>query len=122
MQNEETDCREIVCCDNSLWSYSSESPPPPPPSQPPACSKSVNSIPPTGGTLNLCRPVMFVVTASGAFGYQWQLDGVDIEGETSQNYIIPAATGLDAGTYTVTVFGDQDCEITSEDAVLAVLS
>ncbi len=62
----------------------------------------------------------FSITVSGESPFfQWQKDGVDISGETSNNFMINSAQQSDAGMYTCIV--TNDCgTVTSDQAVLAV--
>lgn len=65
-------------------------------------------------------PVILSVQTDGdAFGYQWTLDGVPINGATGSSLVINAAGPEDAGAYRVSVFGE--CHVAhSEAATLAI--
>jgi hypothetical protein len=47
--------------------------------------------------------VSFNVSASGATGYQWRKDGIDISGANSSTYTKSSVQLADAGLYTVLV-------------------
>jgi hypothetical protein len=69
-------------------------------------------------------PISYTVTAtnpanSGALTYQWQRNGVNIEGATSDTLNIPVAGFDDAGVYTVLV-GNDGGQVTSSGATLTV--
>ncbi len=65
--------------------------------------------------------VTFTVVATGSnLTYQWQKDGNDISGATSDSYTITGATSADEGDYTCTV--TSDCgTATSDAATLSLL-
>jgi glucose/arabinose dehydrogenase len=54
---------------------------------------------PASQTINAGQPVTFTVTASGTppLAYQWQRNGVNIDGATSSSYTIPVVTNADNG-------------------------
>ncbi len=66
--------------------------------------------------------VTFNVGSSGTypFQFQWKFNGVNLPGATSSVYVIPAATGTNAGNYLVTV-GNFAGSVTSSNATLSVL-
>ncbi len=75
-----------------------------------AASLVVNELPsitgdPVGGSVCRGGSIMLTVTATGASGYQWRLNGSDIGGATSSTYTITNAQVADAGTY--------DCVVTN---------
>ncbi|MCL5098655.1 MAG: immunoglobulin domain-containing protein, partial [Candidatus Omnitrophica bacterium] len=74
-------------------------PPPPPPSAP------VITVQPASQTVTAGANVTFSVTATGTapLAYQWQKDGVNINGATSQNLTLSIITTADAGSYRVIV-------------------
>lgn len=62
------------------------------------------STQPSALTVNSGTSATLQVGASGAsMAYQWYRNGSAIAGATKAGYTIPAATGADAGSYTVTV-------------------
>ena len=64
--------------------------------------------------------VTFSVTATGSnLTYQWQKDGSDISGATSDTYTINGVSSTDAGSYTCDVTGDCG-SVTSNSATLTV--
>lgn len=67
--------------------------------------------------------IFFVETeGSGNVNYQWYLDGVAIDGETSDTLIVPSASLADSSdNYTVEVSYDADAGIVSDSAQLIVL-
>ncbi len=105
-----TDCQEIVCCNEAIFGYSSEVP----------CDGPEITVQPQGGSISLGEGFILSVTATGASRYQWKLNGEDIPGATQNIYVILAATGLDAGTYSVVVFGEDECRILSDDVELTI--
>ena len=62
------------------------------------------TLQPTNQYVNLGDPVSFVADAFGspAPTYQWQLNGVDIDGAIDLTYSIAAITPADIGDYTIT--------------------
>lgn len=67
-------------------------------------------------------PAGFRVTALGATGWQWKLNGTDIPGANAATYSVsPYATPAKAGSYTVTVTGPNG-SATSQPATLTVLN
>ncbi len=63
--------------------------------------------------------VTFSVTATGATGYQWRKDGVDIPGATQSSYTISSVTSSDVGNYDCVV--SNDCgSVTSNQASLTI--
>ena len=84
-------------------------------------SDPVISTDPTGGTHCLGDSVTLSVTASGAatLTYQWQLDGSDLSGATSDSYTIDTLARGDDGDYTVVV--TNSCgSVTSATATIEV--
>jgi PKD repeat protein len=78
---------------------------------------------PAGATAPLGQPATFHVEAIGnTLTFQWQRDGVDIPGATSDSYTIPAVTPDDAGaSFRVIVNGaGSGGPVTSDAAVLTV--
>ncbi len=75
---------------------------------------------PVGATV--CRgdpEVTFALTASGTnLSYQWQFNGTDISGATTNNYTV-ATEFVNAGSYTCTVAGDCG-SVTSDPAILTI--
>ncbi len=86
------------------------------------------SVQPTAVTACRGTSATFQVTASGTppVTYQWQKDGVDIAGATSNTYAIAAATPADGGAYRVVVRDNcsHDADLntieTSSEAALTV--
>jgi hypothetical protein len=84
--------------------------------------------PPTIATNPLCQTVgsgnnttlSVTATGSGAFTYQWQLNGTNIEGETGNCLTLNALQLTNAGLYTVVV-GNSGGSVTSQAAVVNVL-
>lgn len=68
---------------------------------------------PNGGT------VVFSVDATGATGFQWRRDGVNLPGATSAMLVIRAATAAQQGDYSVVVSGTGG-PVTSQTAALTV--
>src|SRR5690606_38665137 len=62
------------------------------------------------------------VSATGTgISYQWQKNGANINGATSNTFSIPNAATSDAATYTVIVSGIAPCDpVTSQNAELIV--
>ena len=67
----------------------------------------IPTISSTGGVTTLCPGSTLTLTASAGTSFQWQLNGVNITGATSQTYGV-----TQAGSYTVTVT-DGGCTSTS---------
>jgi hypothetical protein len=59
--------------------------------------------PPVGHIVEQGGSVSFTVNASGATGYQWRKDGVNISGANSSTYSLSSVQLADAGPYTVLV-------------------
>ena len=79
---------------------------------------------PVDQSVNEGQSATFSVTATGAtlLSYQWQKDGVDIDGETSASYTTPDATLDDDGAqFSCTVTNDYG-SVASDPATLIVLS
>ena len=75
---------------------------------------------PLSQTIMETYPVTFTVSASGVgLTYQWQFNGVNIDGVTEASYTIPAVEMADAGAYTVIVTNTAGT-VTSEPATLTV--
>ena len=71
--------------------------------------------------ISVGEPASFAVVASGTatLRYQWQKDGVDIDGATTATYIIDTAQKADEGDYRCVV-GNDVGEATSNPAALTV--
>ncbi|MBE2213577.1 MAG: immunoglobulin domain-containing protein [Opitutaceae bacterium] len=78
---------------------------------------------PVGGSINPGAALTLSVTATGtpAPTYQWKRNGVTIAGATSASYAISAATGAEAGNYTVAVTNIVG-SVTSATASVVVVS
>lgn len=74
---------------------------------------------PQGDRLLVGQPATLSVRAGSRFDltYQWQKDGEDIPGATSDKFVIPKASPSDAGSYTVVV-SCAEGEVASEGAGL----
>lgn len=85
------------------------------------CNATAITTQPAGQTVCPGSAVSFSVTATGAgnLSYQWRKNGVNIAGATTSTFNIPAATGGDAGSYSVAVTGACD-SVTSNVATLTV--
>jgi hypothetical protein len=59
------------------------------------------------------------VTANYAASYQWNLNGSPIPGAVASTYLVPSASDMDAGSYTVTVANPAG-SVTSQAATLSV--
>ena len=74
-------------------------------------------------TLDVCvgEPISLFVTANGNgdLNYQWQKDGVDITGETTDNLNIAVSVASDAGEYQC-VITDVDGTTTSATTIVSV--
>ena len=82
----------------------------------------VITVQPVGTSVCAGDPFTLSVTATDASSYQWFLDGSAVTGETSSSINVPFATSLEAGNYTVVVYGNSPCgNDTSDVAVVAVL-
>ncbi len=65
--------------------------------------------------------VTFTVTATGSnLTYQWQKDGSDISGATSDSYTLSNVSSSDEGNYTCDVTGD--CGIVTSDAAVLTIN
>lgn len=71
-----------------------------------------------GGSLSLD----VVVESSESVTYQWQLDGIDLDGANSPNYAITPVTSIDEGVYTVWVTKDGDTKISDPASVSVAAS
>lgn len=69
-----------------------------------------------GGGSSICPGSSLLLTATAADSYQWQLNGVNIAGATSQTY-----SATQAGTYTVTT-SITGCVSTSDNFVVTEIS
>ncbi len=76
---------------------------------------------PLGLTVQSGQPAVFSVVATGtpAPGYQWQKDGNNVVGATTNSLSLPSVTAADAGTYRVVVTNAVGTA-TSDPAVLTV--
>ena len=74
-------------------------------------------------TLDICvgEPISLFVnaTGNGSLSYQWQKDGVDIAGETTDNLNIAVSVASDAGEYQC-VITDVDGTTTSATTIVSV--
>lgn len=79
---------------------------------------------PSSATVCPGDPVSFSVTASGTppIHYQWFKDGIPIPGATTSSYSITSASLGDAGSYTCDVTNQINGTLTSNQAVLTVLT
>ncbi|HEY1793478.1 MAG TPA: putative Ig domain-containing protein [Opitutaceae bacterium] len=86
-----------------------------------ARAQPVISVQPQGQTAPLGAVVTLSVTASSSLtiGYQWQFNGVAIDGQTSSTLNLGDATTAEAGVYTVYVY-DSNGGVTSSPATLTV--
>jgi len=77
---------------------------------------------PNDQTVHLGESATFTVvpTGTGTLTYQWQKDGIDIDGATSASYTIPAATDADDGSNYDVEVTDSNGTVTSESANLTV--
>ncbi|MDE0867309.1 MAG: immunoglobulin domain-containing protein, partial [Rubripirellula sp.] len=80
------------------------------------------STQPVGLTVEKGRSAVFTVEATGTapFTYQWQHDGVDIDGATAETLTIDSVDAVDDGAYAVIVQSSHGA-IVSEAATLNVL-
>lgn len=88
-------------------------------------------VPPPGAPAIITPPAMHTVTAGGAaafavvangagpFSYQWQRNGVDIDGAIAARHAIPSVQRFHAGTYSVVV-SNSSGSTTQNIATLAV--
>ncbi|MCX6956120.1 MAG: peptidylprolyl isomerase [Verrucomicrobia bacterium] len=74
---------------------------------------------PVAQTVASGSTVVFNASALNLPTYQWRRNGVEVEGATAANLVIPAATAAHAGTYTV-VATNGTGSVTSNAAALAV--
>lgn len=80
---------------------------------------------PASQTVNVGDGVTFSVVATGGttpYTYQWKKNTVDIGGATSNNYNISSTISGDAGNYTVVVTDAVPNSVTSNIAVLTVVT
>ncbi|MBS0633010.1 MAG: peptidylprolyl isomerase [Verrucomicrobia bacterium] len=78
---------------------------------------------PLGHTIAAGTTTVFNVTATGtALTYQWKKDGNVLTGATSPRLVLTTAQAGDAGSYTVTVGGPNNTSVTSDPAVLSVVT
>jgi uncharacterized repeat protein (TIGR02543 family) len=73
-------------------------------------------VSPGGTTVFSAKAAKFVGT--GEFSYQWQKDGIDIAGATSDTLTISDVQGIDVGSYTVVVIDEEGNSVTSNAAEL----
>lgn len=87
---------------------------------PPALGPTISAHP---ASLNVPvnSPASFTVVAGGATSYQWQKNGDDIAGQTTDTLSFASAQSTDEGAYTVEVT-DANGTTTSHAAVLRVLT
>ena len=62
----------------------------------------------------------FTVSEAGASSYQWQFNGIDISGQTSQTLTLTNIMEADEGTYACIVMTSSGMVVTSESAELLV--
>lgn len=78
---------------------------------------------PQDRTVSLQESAAFTVIAGGpSLGYQWQRDGIDIEGATEPTYTLASAELLDDGAVFQCVVTNPHGSITSDPATLTVLN
>ncbi len=80
---------------------------------------------PQGGHATLGASYSFSVLATGGYQpllYQWSKDGTPLPGATDAELTIVPLQETDSGVYTVEVIDDNGLSVTSNQAVLAVLS
>ena len=89
----------------------------------PAVVAPVITVPPAGGTIARGQNANFSVTVTGTtpLTYQWNKDGVAINGATASTLALVGAQTGNAGNYTVTV-GNAAGTVTSASAVLTINS
>ena len=77
---------------------------------------------PTGRTVAVGQTASFSVAASGTapLSYQWQKNGVAINGATSSSYTTPATTSADNGALFTVVVSNSTGKVTSSSAKLTV--
>lgn len=77
---------------------------------------------PSNQTVNQGASVTFTVTASGTspLAYQWQFNGTNISGATTNSYTLSSAQGANSGNYSVIVTNSAGTT-TSSNAVLTVI-
>lgn len=96
-----------------------------PPNEIPGSGALAFTTQPTGEVVDITDGVTHTATitcvATGALSYQWQLDGGDITGATSNSYTITDVTAGSAGKYSV-VISDGTTELTSDAAYVTVIS
>ena len=66
-------------------------------------------------------PFEVVTTLNPENSFQWKRDGVDLPGETSSEYYIPAVTAADSGKVFTVVVSDATTSVTTPDATLTVI-
>jgi hypothetical protein len=65
-------------------------------------------VQPVGGQFEAGQPLGLYVEAGGSppFQYKWKKDGVEIPEAVSKSYLVTAASGANAGSYSVVVYGN----------------
>lgn len=76
--------------------------------------------PPAGRTVNVGQTALFTVTATGATGYQWRKNGVNISGAISTSYTTPATTLADNGSQFSVAVSNANGTVISPNALLTV--
>lgn len=90
-----------------------------------AATVTVNALPvitqqPSSQTINEGGNISLSVTATGATGYQWKKDNVNIPSATGATYTKAKASPADAGSYTCVVTGAGGTTVTSNAATVTV--
>lgn len=90
-----------------------------------AATVTVNALPvitkqPSSQTINEGGSISLEVTATGATGYQWKKDNVNIPSATGATYTKAKAAPADAGAYTCVVTGAGGTTVTSNAATVTV--
>lgn len=83
-------------------------------------SSDVTSTPLTNLVACPGTPAMFATTPSGSgpFSYVWRLNGAQLSSQTTNTLSIPSVSSVDAGTYSVEVYGA--CNSVTNSATLTV--
>lgn len=90
-----------------------------------AATVTVNALPvitqqPSSQTINEGGNISLAVAATGATGYQWKKDNVNIPSATGATYTKAKAAPADAGSYTCVVTGAGGTTVTSNAATVTV--